>query len=122
MAAQLIMDLPSREDGGSATPATGRPQGVVPVDPAWNDFGTRHADWLGRWPQINPVYRLVEPAIARLEQPRLGRPPLLDHQAAVAERDLDCLCRQRNAVGFLDGCPIVYRFLASPSLRPPRPR
>ncbi len=71
-----------------------------------------------RLPQTNPLYCLTEPIIARLEQPRLGRPPLLDRRAAVAERALNHLCRQSRAVGFLDGSPIVYPFFSPP---PPLP-
>jgi hypothetical protein len=88
------------------------------IGPAWNQFRETHAAWLGHLPQINPLYCLTEPVIARLEHTHIGRPPLLDRRAAEAERALNHLCRRSNAVGFLDGLPIVYRFFSPP---PPPP-
>jgi hypothetical protein len=84
------------------------------VGHAWDRFRETHMAWFDHLPKIDPLYCLNEPIIARLEQPRLGQPPLLDHQQAAAERDLNELCRQSKAVGFLDGLPIVYRFFSPP--------
>jgi hypothetical protein len=84
------------------------------IDGAWQQFREAHAAYLGRLPQVNPIYVLARPIIARFERPRLGRPPLLDGPAAEAERALNDLCRPGNAIGFLDGLPIVYRILSAP--------
>jgi hypothetical protein len=86
------------------------------VGHAWNPLLVAHEDRLGRLLRHNPLYGLTEPVIDHLERGRHGRPPLLDSRAARAERALNDLCRRSHAVGFLDGLPIDYPFLA-----PPRP-
>jgi hypothetical protein len=85
---------------------------------AWDHLRETHATWFDPLQQVNPLYSLTEPIIARLEQPRLGQPPLLNPPAAAAERALNDLCRRCHAVGFFDGLPIVYRFFSPP---PPLP-
>lgn len=87
-----------------------RPGAVTRVDTAWEEFSRRHDGWF-RGNPTRPLYRLPEAAIARLERPRLGHPPLLDAAAAAAERDLLALCLLSRAVGFLDREPIVYPYL-----------
>jgi hypothetical protein len=82
----------------------------------WEDFRRTHEGWLARY-EADPLYYLPEAAIARLECPRLGHPPLLDAAAAAAERGLLALCCRYHAVGFGAAGPIVYPYL-DPS--PPR--
>ena len=101
---------PHRAGPTSATPPT--------TASTWPQFRVAYADWLAQLPQSGPLYCLAEPIIARLEKPRLGRPPLLDRRAAEAERALNRLCRPSRAVGILDGSPIVYPFLSPPAPMP----
>jgi hypothetical protein len=96
--------------------------GTPPAPPTsgstWAQFRQAHADWLAGSPRSGPLYGLAEPLLARLESPRLGRPPLLDRRAAEAERALNRLCGTTRAVGVLDDAPIVYPFLSPPSPMP----
>jgi hypothetical protein len=102
-----------------ATPRSGTPGPAPPSSgDSWPRLREAHPDWLGRFPRLTPLYRLAEPIIARLESPRLGRPPLLDRRAAEAERALNRLCGPSRAVGVLDDLPISYPFLSPP---PPPP-
>jgi len=84
--------------------------GVRFVKADWEDFSRRQGSWLGRIPS-DPLYCLLESAIARLELPYLGHPPLLDADDAAAERDLLALCRRFHAIGFAAGKPIDYPYL-----------
>jgi hypothetical protein len=50
------------------------PDSQFRVHHAWTQFRDSHADWLRRWPQLDPFDCLTEALIARWVQPRLGRP------------------------------------------------
>jgi hypothetical protein len=93
----------------------GPPQPAPPSsDPARAVFRGARADWLAHRPPAEPLYCLAEPIISGLERHRLRRPPLLDPRAAAAERHLNRLCRQYNAIGWLDGSPIANSLLSPP--------
>ena len=79
----------------------------------WEAFCGRHKAWLARVPIAAPIYAMASAAITELEKPSLGRNrrPILDNEAARAERDLTAFCRQTKSVGVLNGQGILYPLL-----------
>jgi hypothetical protein len=83
------------------------------VDRGWRDFCGKHASWLGRLTEGDPIYGLPKSVITALHTARV-----LNEQAKAVENDLQQLCTQSNAIGFLDGDCVAYDLLR-PYLPPP---
>jgi hypothetical protein len=78
-------------------------------------FATRFQEWLRRFPDCEPVYRLPETVLNELCRSRKG-PLLIDREA---EEAFTAHCQDvGDAVGFWDNRPIKYTWLSPPT--PPR--
>lgn len=89
---------------------------MPPVD--LEAFHARHVAWIDRAP-AGPIHCLPEGSIGRLARTSRNQPPVLDHTAIRAERDLLALCRRTNSVGFDGPRPIAYPYLTPPLAIPP---
>jgi hypothetical protein len=76
------------------------------VDRGWRVFRKKHASWLGRLTEGEPIYGLPKPVITALHTAGV-----LNEQDKAAENDLQQLCTQSKAIGFLDGECVAYDLL-----------